>query len=79
MKKAIGVILEKMAKEKGISVQQLRADMIAAIHAAATSENQETRKKFEERFHGVEPSPEEFITAIASDLSLPDADAPFAS
>ena len=79
MKEAISLILEKMAREKGISVRQLRADMIVAIHAAATSENKETRKRFEERFHGVEPSPEEFISAIASDLSLPNIDAPFAS
>ena len=79
MKEAISLILEKMAREKGISVRQLRADMIVAIHAAATSENHETRKRFVERFHGVEPSPEEFISAIATDLTLPYDVAPFTS
>ena len=79
MKKTISATLENMAKDKGISIQQLRADMIVAIHAAATSENQETRQSFNKRFHGVEPSPEEFISAIATDLTLPYDVAPFTS
>ena len=79
MKKEIRTIMRKMTKEKGVSFQQLRADMIVAIHAAATSENQETRQRFNKRFHGVEPSPEEFISAIATDLTLPYDVAPFTS
>ncbi len=79
MKKEIRTIMRKMAKEKGVSFQQLRADMIVAIHAATTSENQETKQRFSERFHGAEPSPEEFIAAIATDLSFPDGVAAFAS
>ena len=70
MKKAISGILEGLAKDKGITVQQLKADMTAAIHTAAISDNPETRRRFFERFKGREPSPEEFIMAIAHDASL---------
>jgi hypothetical protein len=70
MKEMISNILEGMAKEKGISVRQLRADMIVAIHAATLSENPDTRRRFFERFNGHEPTPEEFISTMAFDAAF---------
>ena len=56
-----------IAEQEGLSIQQVRADMIAAIHQAYL----EGKPEFKVIFGDREPTPEEFIQAIAKDLIHP--------
>lgn len=57
--------IEELAKQRGLSTEQVRADMIVAIHQAFLAKKQEFTILFGDR----EPSPEEFIKEIAIDFS----------
>lgn len=57
--------IEELAKQRGLSAEQVRADMIVAIHQAFLAKKPEFTILFGDR----EPSPEEFIQAIAQDFT----------
>ena len=54
-----------MAKKKGTKEKQIRTDMMVAIHQAYLAKEPSFMLFFGNR----EPSPEEFISVIANDLS----------
>ena len=56
--------IEAIAQERKISVKQVRADMIVAIHQAFLAKKPEFTIIFGDR----EPSPEEFLEAMAKEV-----------
>ena len=69
MPKMIQSIMRNIAIDKGLSVQQLRADMVVAIHTAVLSDNQAARTYFRSVFGEKEPTPEEFIMRLAEEVT----------
>ena len=61
-KRAIAI----MALRKGISVEQIRAEIQEAIHASFVSTDPKVKEQLSECvFSGSEPTPEEFISWIS--------------
>lgn len=61
-------IIERIARDHGVSVAEVRTDMAEAIHAGYTAEDPAARERFRKMFDGEEPSIEEFIARIALEL-----------
>lgn len=61
-------IIERMAREHGVSVSKIRGDMMEAIHAGYTSEDPDARERFRMMFGDREPPLEEFILTLAETL-----------
>lgn len=57
--------IEELAKQRGLSTAQVRADMIVAIHQAFLAKKPE----FTILFGDKEPSPEVFLSTVAQDFS----------
>lgn len=60
-------IIKQIAKENGVSVDEVRRDMEIAIKEGY--HNPDTRQKWSEMFgEGVLPTPEEFICTISKEV-----------
>ena len=57
-------ILQQLSAEHGVPTSQILADMMEAIHAAYTNEDQDARQRFQMIFGNEEPTPEQFVMEI---------------
>ena len=61
-------IIERIARDHGVSVAEVRSDMAEAIHAGYTAEGPAVRERIRKMFDGEQPSIEAFIARIALEL-----------
>lgn len=64
-KKNMKNILEMVAQQEGVSVDEVRTEMELAIEAARNNPDPEKQANFKKMFGNSTPTPEEFISKIA--------------
>lgn len=67
-KKDANHIYKSIAKAEGVSVSEVKQDMIEAISQAKNSDDLEVRAKFKKLFGNKTPTPEEFVLKMAKKL-----------
>lgn len=66
--------IRKVARQNGITVSEVRAEMSAAITQAMKSEDPEAKEFWETHFQGRTPSPEEVMEDILRKLNEKNVD-----
>lgn len=70
MSEAAKTVIARMALERGISIEQMRTLIQAAIHSGAVSDDLVLRRELKARFGLREPSAERFVDEIAMMLDI---------
>lgn len=66
--KEANLIYKSIAKAQGVSVAQVKADMVEAIEQSRNNPDPEVRAKFKQIFGNRTPTPEEFVIKMAKKL-----------
>ena len=72
MSEVAKTVIARMALERGISIEQMRSIIQAAIHSGAVSDDLALRRELKTRFGHWEPSAERFVDEIAKMLDISD-------
>lgn len=67
-RKDANLIYKSIAKAEGVSVAQVKQDMVEAISEAKNSPDLEVRAKFKKLFGSRTPTPEEFVLKMSKKL-----------
>lgn len=70
MSEAAKTVIERMAMDRGITIEQMRSLIQEAIHSGSVSDDLVLRRELKARFGGREPSEERFVDEIAYMLNI---------